>query len=277
MKKIITIKEIENFWNKNPLFFGEIPEDVNQKDFFEKIDLLYLSDIFPGKVDPRMLPDKNHLDGVLDLGCGPGCWTVQLAKHGAKNITAADLTQSALDLAREHCKIYGYEVATSKQNAEKMTFQDQTFSHVFCSGVIHHTPDTQECIKEIARVLKPEGTALISVYYKNIYLRGWPYLRHVARLFHKMGAKLQGRGREDIYRIENVEELVRFFDGKDNPVGKVYSKKQFLKMLEPYFIIEKTFLHYFPARSLPFKIPQWLHKILDRYTGFLLFAQCKKR
>lgn len=146
-----------------------------------------------------------------------------------------------------------------------------------CIGVIHHTPNTATCVKEIARVLRPGGTAVISVYYKNIILRNWKLLSGVGRLLAMAGAMLRGRGREEIFRQDNVDEIVRLYDGAENPVGKAYSREQYIAMLEPYFIVNDSFLIFFPARTLPFKIPKWLHRWLDRNVGFLITTTLTKR
>ena len=50
------------------------------------------------------------------------------------------------------------------------------------------------------------------------------------------------------------------FNAKENPIGKYYSKNEFKMLLKSKFHIEDMFLHFFPARSLPFEIPQKLHR-----------------
>ena len=66
-----------------------------------------------------------------------------------------------------------------KENAEQLSFSDNTFDHVNCQGVVHHTPNADKAVSEIARVLKPAGTASISVYYHNVILQLWPWLRWI--------------------------------------------------------------------------------------------------
>ena len=61
------------------------------------------------------------------------------------------------------------------QNCENLHFENETFDHVNCQGVVHHTPNTQKAINEIFRVLKRGGKASISVYYKNFLLRNYKY------------------------------------------------------------------------------------------------------
>ena len=45
-----------------------------------------------------------------------------------------------------------------------LPFPDRSFDFVVCSGVVHHTPDPERCIRELARVLRPGGRLYLSVY-----------------------------------------------------------------------------------------------------------------
>lgn len=213
---------------------------------------------------------------VLDLGCGIGFWTTELGMRGVGKISAADLTETALSLTKKRLEIYEIKAELSLQNAEAMSFSNDSFDHVNCQGVIHHTPNTESAIAEIARVLKPGGTISVSVYYRNAFLRLWPYVRWIGVLLAKFGAGLNGRGRENILRQSNVDEIVRLYDGADNPLGKSYTKPQFISMLSEHFTVEETYLHFFPARALPFSLPRWLHKWLDKNLGFMLYASAVK-
>jgi 2-polyprenyl-3-methyl-5-hydroxy-6-metoxy-1,4-benzoquinol methylase len=272
-----TIKDVKSFWEHNPLFTGESKFSPGSKNFFEDHRHVYEQDCFAGKIDERIFPDEANKNKVLDLGCGPGFWVIELSLRGAKIIHAADLTQQAISLTQKRAHIYNVKVQVSIQNAENMAFEDDSFSHVNCQGVIHHTPNTELCVSEIARILESDGTALISVYFKNIFLRSWPVLRFLGKGISKFGAGLKGRGRENIYATSETDELIRLYDGIDNPIGKAYSKKDFVNMLSEYFEIEDVFFHFFPARSLPFHVPNWIHKILDRRFGFLIYAKCRKK
>jgi len=96
-------------------------------------------------------------------------------------------------------------------------------------------------------------------------------------VLHKLGAKLPGRGRENIFALNNVDEIVRLYDGLENPIGKAYSRSAFVAMLSPYFEVKETYLHFFPARTLPFHIPGWLHRMLDQHAGFMIYATLRKK
>ncbi len=272
-----SIEQVKEFWEANPLWTGESDFAPGTREFFEEHVRVVANDCFAGQIDERIFPRLGSKDRVLDLGCGPGLWTIELARRGCTSIVAADLTENALSLARRRCEIFQVAAEFSQQNAERMTFSDNTFSHVNCQGVIHHTPDTAACIREIARVLRPGGTASISVYYRNIFLQMWPFLRPVGRVLSRLGGGLKGRGREGIYAVDDVDEIVRKYDGSENPVGKSYSRRQFVSMLESSFHVENTFLHFFPARTLPFRTPLFMHRWLDRHHGFLIYASVVKR
>ena len=91
-------------------------------------------------------------------------------------------------------------------------------------------------------------------------------LKSFGWLISLFGGKLKGRGIES-----NVDEIVRLYDGVENPIGKSFSKKQVMELFEPFFNVEETYLHFFPARSLPFKMPNLIHRFLDKRCGFMIY------
>ena len=276
MQQDKTVDDVKIFWEKNPLFTGESEFEPGSHAFFEHHRRVVINDCFAGELPDHLFPGPETSDKVLDLGCGPGMWSIEMQRRGAKHMTSADLTAQAVELVQRRAKIYGLEVEASQQNAEALTFEDGRFSHVNCQRVIHHTPDTKACVREIARVLRPGGTAMISVYYRNVFISLWPVLRYVGLLLGKLGGGLKGRGREQIMQNSSVDEIVRLYDGAENPIGKSYSKQQYIDLLSPHFEIEELFYHFFPARALPFPIPSALHKFLDQKAGFMIYTRLKK-
>ena len=271
------IKSVEEFWNSNPLFSGESEFEPGTRAFFEDHRSVYIEDVFANRFDKqKYLPPKTDLS-VLDLGCGIGFWTIELLLHHPYQLVAADLTQRALDLTAKRLEMYGLEAELRKENAERMTFPDETFDHINCQGVIHHTPDTARAVSEIARVLKPGGTANISVYYRNIFLRNWKTISPMAKFIGRLGGKLKGRGRENIFFEDDINNITRLYDGDKNPIGKSYDRKMLIELVAPYFDVEESFLNFFPARSLPISIPRGLHRYLSRKMGFMLHFNMRKK
>lgn len=108
-------------------------------------------------------------------------------------------------------------------------------------------------------------------------MRHWDVLRWIGILMSKFGGKFRGRGRESIFTQPDTNEIVRLYDGSENPLGKAYSKSEFTGMLTPYFEVKEIFYHFFPARSLPIPIPKEIHRWLDKNLPFMIFAKLKKK
>jgi SAM-dependent methyltransferase len=270
------IEAVRRFWDENPLWTGEAGAEAGTLEFFEEHRQVYYEDCFAGALDERIFSLPSPDAQVLDLGCGIGFWLVEFWKRGFHHLTAADLSPVSLDIAAQRCSLYGVTARFAAENAEALSFPDASFDHVNCQGVIHHTPDTVKAVAEIARVLKPGGSASISVYYRNFALRHWSLLRPFAQIAAAAGSKLRGRGREGIYRVAEVDEIVRLYDGAANPIGKAYDEDSFQALLEPHFAVEELYFHFFPARSIPVRIPHVLHGYLDRNLPFMIYANLRK-
>lgn len=274
-----TINDVKDFWENNPLFSGESKFEVGSKEFFDEHKKIYIDDVFAKKFPENLfIPNLSEEARVLDLGCGVGFWTIEMLNRGRyKNMYSADLTNMAIETTKKRLKLYGLKSNLSIQNAESMTYDDGFFEHINCQGVIHHTPNTEKTVEEMARVLKSNGTAYISVYYKNVFLRNWHFIKPVGKFLSNVGAQLKGRGREEIFAQNDVDEITRLYDGDKNPIGKSYSKQESIKLVEKYFYVDKVFLNFFPARSLPFKIPLFLHQFLSKNMGFMIHLNLRKK
>jgi ubiquinone/menaquinone biosynthesis C-methylase UbiE len=106
----------------------------------------------------KMLSSHLHPgDNVLELGCGTGYFSRELARTGAQ-ITAIDISPELLKVAQEECS--SENVRFEIQNAYATTFPDETFDSVVGSAVLHHL-ELEAALREIERVLKPGG----SIYF----------------------------------------------------------------------------------------------------------------
>jgi SAM-dependent methyltransferase len=90
---------------------------------------------------------------VLEIGCGTGLFTNVFAATGAR-VVAIDVCPPLLEKAVAR-NIDG-DVAFQIEDAEQMSFGDQTFDAVIGSSVLHHL-DVGQTIGEMHRVLKPGG------------------------------------------------------------------------------------------------------------------------
>lgn len=101
---------------------------------------------------------------VLDAGCGSGEYSCWFASKGAQ-VLGIDLSDGALKEAFEYCKEKSIEgLNFEKRSVLDTRFSDNSFDFIYCTGVLHHTPDPFGGFTELCRVLKPGGKILISLY-----------------------------------------------------------------------------------------------------------------
>lgn len=103
----------------------------------------------------RQLPTPQGLR-VLDVGCGGGYLSEQLAELGCE-VTGVDASVPSLEAARRHAASQGLRIDYREGRAEALPFADASFDVVCCCDVLEHVDDVGAVIAEIARVLKPGG------------------------------------------------------------------------------------------------------------------------
>ena len=86
---------------------------------------------------------------ILDLGCGDGVLTAQIAERGA-NVLGVDASPEMVDAARNR------GITAQTIDAAQMTFQRQ-FDAVFSNAALHWIHDQQGLLRGVARALKPGG------------------------------------------------------------------------------------------------------------------------
>ena len=91
---------------------------------------------------------------VLELGCGTGSFTRELARSGAE-IVAIDVSPELLEIAKLNCSVPN--VRFQIQNAYSLSYSEAVFDSVVGSSVLHHL-EIEEALRGVYRVLKPEGT-----------------------------------------------------------------------------------------------------------------------
>jgi SAM-dependent methyltransferase len=108
-----------------------------------------------------LLPTPN-VGTVMDLGAGRGITSYALAKAGYR-VVAVEADPSALvgagairSLARET----GLPIDVQLSSSGSLPFPGETFELVFGRAVLHHLTNLEHACEEIARVLKPGGTAI---------------------------------------------------------------------------------------------------------------------
>lgn len=106
--------------------------------------------------------DNKVIGKVLDVGTGRGSFVEVLAEcfDEQTKIVGIDTYNQAIEFAKENFKRENIEFFC--MNAAKMEFRDNSFDVVCISNTLHHLPDMSEVLKEMKRVLKPQGYFIIN-------------------------------------------------------------------------------------------------------------------
>jgi SAM-dependent methyltransferase len=156
--------EVRSYWDARPCGDGLTEAERGTSRYFEDVEAAK-DRLEPYVHDFAEFAHWRDRD-VLEIGCGVGTDTVRFARAGAR-ITAVDLTDTAVALTRRHLETEGLEGLVRQADAEDLPFADDSFDLVYSWGVLHHTPDTKQAVREVARVLRPDGEARVMLYNRR--------------------------------------------------------------------------------------------------------------
>lgn len=117
---------------------------------------------------------------VLDVGCGPGTITVDIARHVTPGtVVGVDPTESVLTQGRRHAEDAGVDnVEFQAGDANQLDFPDDTFDIVHAHQVLLHLTDPVAALREMLRVAKPAvwsqpGTPTTRARSGGLPMTGW--------------------------------------------------------------------------------------------------------
>ncbi|HKO97205.1 MAG TPA: methyltransferase domain-containing protein [Pyrinomonadaceae bacterium] len=288
-------ERVRAFWQANPcgVKFADAP--MGTRRFYELVEAHRYTKEW--HIPAAAGFEKSSGLKVLEIGCGLGTDGAQFAEAGAE-YTGVDLTDAAVELARKRFELFQLPGNFRTADAENLDFTDNSFDLVYSHGVLHHTPETRKAIKEIHRVLRPGGRAVVMLYHRNSYnyrvnismLRraGAHLLRSESGI--KLVHLITGEPLDSLHQHARLlqtekssylsagEFLNQNTDGAGNPLARVYTRDEARELFKDFAEIElKTY--FLNKRWLPLigsVLSRSLESQLASRWGWHLWIYAKK-
>lgn len=143
--------DLEVLWNQVPpdYYDSGIKANIFQKIWHTK-KLITL----------KALINNTQFEKVLDVGCAGGALTNNIFRlFPESKITAVDVYKNAIKYGRKEYPKINFILA----DAHQLPFERNSFDLVICCETIEHLVNPLQALKEIKRVLKQSGTAIVSM------------------------------------------------------------------------------------------------------------------
>jgi ubiquinone/menaquinone biosynthesis C-methylase UbiE len=164
---------------------------------------------WPGVVQfLKTLEPNTH---VLDLGCGNGKY---LAVRSDLNLHACDICPELVDIAKARYPQVSFLIC----DICSLPYSQASMDTVYSVAVFHHLKtleERQQCLKEVTRVLKPEGQFFLTVWASSAIQDKWTPLSDPGDFHVPWNDKYTG------------EVVPRYYH--------IFEKSEILKILEPMF------------------------------------------
>ena len=117
---------------------------------------------FSEKVREKAFTVADIKEGRLaaDIGAGTGFITEGLVKKGVKVIAVDQSKNMIEEMKKKISKVYGIDYRIG--GIENLPIADKTVDYVFANMVLHHVDSPPDAIREMTRILKPEGKIIVT-------------------------------------------------------------------------------------------------------------------
>jgi 2-polyprenyl-3-methyl-5-hydroxy-6-metoxy-1,4-benzoquinol methylase len=262
------VAQVRDYWNARPCNIRHSPQPVGSREYFDEVEARkYLVEPhIPAFAEFPLWAGKR----VLEIGCGIGTDTLNFARAGAR-VTAVDLSEKSLDLARQRAKLFGLadRIDFRTADAERLSeaVPPEPYDLVYSFGVIHHTPNPERVIEQVRRHFVHAGSEFkIMVYHRRSWKVFWILLTEGRGAFWKLD-ELVARNSEAqtgcpvtyTYTPESARTLLRGFRVESMFVDHIF----------PYRI--RDYVQYRYVKNCYFRfLPPAVFRAMERRWGWHL-------
>ncbi len=268
------IRNVKDYWDQRPCNIRHSPSKIGTRQYFDEVEerKYFVEPHIPRFADFKKWRGKK----VLEIGCGIGTDTINFARNGAQ-VTAVELSETSLDLARERAKIYGLEdkISFYCADAEELSkyVPTEPYDLIYAFGVIHHTPQPEKAIEQMRYYVHSESVVKLMVYHRYSWKVFWTLITHGKGAFWK------------------IDELIaRHSEAQTGcPITYTYSRKDIQRLLEGFKVTDTSIEHIFPYRISDYiqhrynkvwyfrYLPQFLFRYLERHFGWHMCVTAKPK
>lgn len=186
-----------------------MPKKENIREMFDSIspDYDHLNHLMSMNIDKSwrrkaldvIVPESGQLS-VLDLACGTGDFAIAIARRMRQNgvngkVMGVDLSAGMLEVMKGKIEAEGINdiVSAEQGDGESLAFAETSFDRVTIAFGIRNFENREQGLREMYRVLKPEGRLIIlelSVPSNKVLL--WLYNLYFSHILPLIGSKISG-------------------------------------------------------------------------------------
>ncbi len=143
----------------------------------------------------REIVDNEMPMNILDVACGTGDFTIEIAQKAEKGsrVTGIDLSEGMMKIGREKIAKAGVEAEMVQGDCESLPYDEGTFDRISVGFGVRNFEHLEIGLKEMCKVLKPDGKLVIlELSVPSNRLIRWCYKLYFLKILPAIGGRISG-------------------------------------------------------------------------------------